>query len=257
MKIERLVCPSCGGSLSGDFLPNMKFECPSCDSALLITDLATDQTVLCPQCQTPNREDLRYCSNCGGSLKVDCILCHSPNRIDVIYCTHCGAHMERARIKRQEMQEIRRQAQLERLEALKAKEARQQQERIARLITALDEPENHEFAIFQLNQLGDEAVEALVETLLNDDDPDARYGSAIALGRICTEQDIKVLNRAKATRALIKGLGDAEPAVRFWSAEALGKFKSAITREPLTALLKDSHQGVRQQARRSLDKLNV
>lgn len=257
MKIERLACPSCGGSLSGDFLPNKKFECPSCGSALLITDLATDQTVLCPQCQTPNREDLRYCSNCGGSLKVDCILCHSPNRIDVIYCAHCGAHMERARAKRHEMQEIRRQVQLERLEALKAKEARQQQERIARLITALDEPENHEFAIFQLNQMGDEAVDALVEALLNDDDPDARYGSAIALGRICAEHDIKVLNKAKATQALIKALDDAEPAVRFWSAEALGKFKSAITREPLTALLKDSHQGVRQQARRSLDKLNA
>lgn len=257
MKIERLACPSCGGSLSGDFLPNKKFECPSCGSALLITDLATDQTVLCPQCQTPNREDLRYCSNCGGSLKVDCILCHSPNRIDVVYCAHCGAHMERARAKRQEMQEIRRRVQHERLEALREKEARQQQERIARLITALDEPENHEFAIFQLNQMGDEAVDALTEALLNDDDPDARYGSAIALGRICSENDIKVLNKAKATQALIKALDDAEPAVRFWSAEALGKFKSAITREPLTSLLKDSHHGVRQQARRSLDKLNA
>ncbi|GAB4432378.1 MAG: hypothetical protein Fur0044_29910 [Anaerolineae bacterium] len=255
MKIERLVCPSCGGSLSGDFLPNKKFECPSCGTALLITDLATDQTVLCPQCQTPNREELRYCSNCGGSLKVDCILCHSLNRIDGVYCAHCGAHLERARAKRAEMQEIRRRVQFERLEALKEKEARQQQERIERLITALDEPENHQFAIFQLNQLGDEAVDALVETLLNDDDPDARYGSAIALGRICAERDIKALNKAKATRALIKALNDSEPVVRFWAAEALGKFKSAIARQPLAALLKDSHQGVRQQARRSLEKL--
>lgn len=255
MKIERLACPSCGGSLSGDFLPNKKFECPSCGSALLITDLTTEQTVACPQCHTPNREERRYCTNCGGSLKVDCVLCHMANRVDAVYCAHCGAHMERARAKRLEMQEIRRRLQTERLEILKEKEARQQQERLERLITALEEPENHEFAIFQLNQMGDEAVEALVGTLLNDDDPDTRYGSAVALGRLCAEHELKVLNKAKVTQALIKALADPEPAVRFWSAEALGKFKSALGREPLTALLKDPHQGVRQQARRSLDRL--
>lgn len=256
MKIEQLACPSCGGSLSGDFLPNKQFECPNCGSALLLTDLATDQTVICPQCRTPNREEMRYCSNCGASLKVDCILCHSPNRIDVVYCTHCGAHLERARARRREMQEMRQRLQTERLDALKEKEVRQQRERLEHLITDLDEPENHEFAIFQLNQMGDEAVEALTETLLDDDDPDARYGSAIALGRICSEQGIKALNKVKATQALIKALTDPEPAVRFWSAEALGKFKSPLTPEPLAALLKDSHQGVRQQARRSLDRLN-
>lgn len=255
MKIERLACPSCGGSLSGNFLPYKKFECPSCGSTLLITDLATDQTVLCPQCQTPNREELRYCSNCGGSLKVDCVLCHTANRVDVVYCAHCGAHLERARARRLEMQETRRRLQTERLEILKEKEARQQQERLARLITALEEPENHGFAIFQLNQMGDEAVEALVETLLHDHDPDARYGAAIALGKICTEHEIRVLNKAKVTQALIRALADPEPAVRFWSAEALGRFKSPLSREPLTALLKDPHQGVRQQARRSLERL--
>jgi HEAT repeat protein len=153
------------------------------------------------------------------------------------------------------MQETRRRLQTERLEVLKEKEARQQRERIERLINALDEPENHEFAIFQLDQIGDEAVEALIEALLKDDDPDARYGSAIALGRICAEHDIKVLNKAKAIQALIKALTDPEAAVRFWSAEALGKVKSPLAREPLKALLKDSHQGVRQQARLSLERL--
>ncbi len=256
MKIERLACPSCGGSLSGDFLPNKQFECPSCGSALLITDLATDQTVSCPQCHTPNLEEMHYCSNCGGSLKVDCVLCHSSNRVDVVYCGHCGAHLERSRAKREAMQEMRRRLQTERLEVLREKEARQQRERLGRLIEALDEPENHEFAIFQLNQLGDEAVEALLDTLLHDDDPDARYGSAIALGRICTEQEIKVLNKAKAIQGLIKALIDSEPAVRFWAAEALGKLRSPLTRQPLTTLLKDPHQGVRQQARRSLEKLD-
>lgn len=257
MKIERLACPSCGAALSGDFLPNKQFECPNCGSALLLTDLETDQTVICPQCHAPNHEEMRYCSNCGISLRVDCVLCHTSNRIDAVYCVHCGAHLERARAKRLEMQEIRRLLQTERLQVLREKEARQQQERLERLIEALDEPENQEFAIFQLNQMGDEAVDALVETLLNDQDPDARYGSAITLGRICAEHNIKILNKAKVTQALIKALADSEPAVRFWSAEALGKFKSPLTREPLTALLKDSHQGVRQQARRSLEKLET
>jgi HEAT repeat protein len=153
------------------------------------------------------------------------------------------------------MLEVRQRLRAERLKAVKEKEARQQQERVEHLITALDEPENHEFAIFQLNQMGDGAIEALIETLLTDDDPDARYGSAIALGRICTEQEIKVLNKAKATKALIKALADAEPAVRYWSAEALGKVKNHLAVEPLTALLKDSHKGVRQQAQLSLEKL--
>jgi HEAT repeat protein len=222
---------------------------------LLLTDLETDETVICPECRTPNREEMRYCSNCGVSLKVDCVLCHTPNRIDAVYCAHCGAHLQRARAKRLEMLEMRQRLRAERLQAVKEKEARQQQERVEHLIRALDEPENHEFAIFQLNQMGDGAIEALIETLLTDDDPDARYGSAIALGRICAEQEIKVLNKAKATKALIKALADAEPAVRYWSVEALGKVKNHLAFEPLTALLKDSHKGIRQQAQLSLEKL--
>lgn len=253
MKIERVACPSCGASLSGDFLPNKQFECPHCNSTLLLTDLETDQTIICRQCRAPNREEMRFCSNCGASLRLDCVLCHTSNRIDAVYCAHCGAHVERARAKRMEMQQTRLLLQTERLQALKEKEARQQQERLERLIEALDEPENHDLAIFQLNQLGYEAIDALIETLLGNDDPDARYGSAIALGRICAEHEIKVLNKAKAIQALIKALNDREPAVRFWSAEAMGKFTSPLTREPLKALLKDPHPGVRQQARRSLD----
>jgi HEAT repeat protein len=125
------------------------------------------------------------------------------------------------------------------------------------LLNDLDDPAKHEFTIFQLNQMGREALEALEETLLTDADPDARYGSAMALGRICTESNIKVLDRAKAIKALIKALSDSEPAVRYWSAEALGKFKNQLAVEPLTGLLNDPHQGVRQQARLSLERLGA
>lgn len=255
MKIEKLACPSCGAPLSGDFLPNKKFSCVSCGSTLMVTDLVTDQTIVCPQCQTPNHEEKRFCSNCGTSLKAECVLCYTENRIDAVYCVHCGAHLERAKAKREELQATRRRLQAERSQILTEKEARQKQEKLERLLSELDDPAKHEFAIYQLNQLGDEAIEALIETLLHDSDPDARYGSAVALGRLCAERDIRTLNKAKTVKALIKSLGDIEPAVRYWSAEALGKIKNQVAIKPLTALLKDPHKGVRQQAQQSLEKL--
>ena len=140
------------------------------------------------------------------------------------------------------------------------KEARQKEEKLQRLLDALDEPENHSFAIFQLNQMGLDAINPLIETLLHDDDPDARYGSARALGQICSEKEIKGLIKGRAIKALIKSLADDEPAVRFWSAEALGKFRGTQGKrgiEPLSALLKDPHEGVRRQAQRSLQQINT
>jgi DNA-directed RNA polymerase subunit M/transcription elongation factor TFIIS len=255
MRIEKLACPSCGAPLSGDFLPNQQFECGKCGSVLLLTDLETSHTIICPDCRAPNHEEMRFCSNCGGTLKIDCVLCHTENRIDVTHCAHCGANLERARAKREEMLDIRQRLLEERAQVLREKETRQNQEKLERLIAELDEPEKHEFAIFQLQTMGDVAIDALTETLLTDTDPDARYGSAIALGRICADHNLKALDRAKAAKSLVKALTDNEPAVRFWSAEALGKFKNKIALEPLAALLKDRHKGVRQQAQASLDRL--
>ena len=255
MKIENLACPNCNAPLSGDFLPNQRLECQNCGSVLMLTDLEVSSTLICPECQTLNSVELRFCSSCGRQLKADCILCHTENRFDAVHCAHCGAHLERARAKRQEMQEIRRRLQVERDQILKEKEVRQQQEKLHRLVAALAEPENHEFAIYQINQMGDQAVEALVETLLNDQDPDARYGSAIALGQICAEHEIKALIKGRAIKALIRALADQEPAVRYWSAEALGKCRSQTAVEPLAALLKDAHAGVQQQARQALQKI--
>ncbi|MEM7346381.1 MAG: HEAT repeat domain-containing protein [Chloroflexota bacterium] len=143
----------------------------------------------------------------------------------------------------------------ERQQARLEKEARQKQETLERLLEDLDEPENHDFAIYRLNQLGEVAIKPLIETLLQDDDPDARYGSARALGQICHEQAIKVLIKARAAKALMQALKDSEPAVRYWSAEALGKFTGQTAEnaiDPLIPLLKDSHKGVAAQARRSL-----
>jgi HEAT repeat protein len=153
------------------------------------------------------------------------------------------------------MLEKRRKLRQERTQAFETKEARQKAEKLQRLLADLDEPENHDFAIYQINRMGVEAIEALIETLLTDHDPDARYGSARALGQICNEHQVKALIKARATKALVTALEDQEPAVRYWSAHALGKCGSQTAVKPLAALLKDEHEGVRQQARRALEKI--
>lgn len=224
----------------------------------MLSDLVTDKAIMCPQCRTVNNSNVRFCGNCGEKLSSKCIMCHAENRIDVIHCANCGVHMQRATAKQRRMLEHRQRLVEERKQAFEEKVARQKEENLQRLLEALDEPENHDLAIYQLNQMGREAVEPLIETLLNDDDPDARYGSARALGQICSEQGIKGLIKGRAIQALIKSLDDHEPAVRFWSAEALGKFRGSQGQrgiEPLTTLLKDPHEGVRRQAQKSLQQI--
>jgi HEAT repeat protein len=153
------------------------------------------------------------------------------------------------------MQLARRQHRKEREQILQEKEERQREERLQRLLVDLDEPENHDLALFQINQLGVAAIEALIDTLLNNQDPDARYGSARALGQICNEHGVKGLIRARATKALIRALADREPAVRYWSSDALGKCQSQIAVEPLIALLDDPHEGVRRRVREALQQI--
>jgi hypothetical protein len=260
MKIEKLACPSCGAPLSGDFAFNQKFQCNSCGSTLILEDLATPETIICPTCRIPNHQDMRFCSNCGEKLRLHCVMCHTENRVDAVYCVTCGIHLQRADAQQRHLLEKRQRLLDERQQALREKTERQKEEKLQRLLDALDEPENHDFAIYQLNQLGIEAIEPLIETLLRDTDPDARYGSAIALGQICREQAITGLIKARAVKALITALADPESAVRYWAADALGQFKGPQTRlgiEPLTALLKDPHPGVRQQAQKSLQQLRT
>jgi hypothetical protein len=252
MKLEKLACPSCGAPLSGDFVPNQQIECNSCGVPLLLTQIETDNPIFCPDCRTLNSDEVRFCVNCGEKLKEHCTLCYTENRIDAVYCSKCGAHLKRARSQRNRFEQARQRTRRERTQAFVAKEIRQKQEKLQRLLEALDEPENHDFAIYQINQMGIDAADALTDTLLNDDDPDARYGSARALGQICAEQGIKTLIKARTAKALVKALADPEPAVRYWAAEALGKCKSQTAVEPLAALLRDRHEGVRRQAQAAL-----
>lgn len=255
MRIEKLACPACNAPISGDFAPNQQFECQKCGSTLFLADFTASQAVVCPQCRTPNNDTVRFCTNCGQSLRVDCPLCYTSNRVDISHCANCGAHLERARRKREALQAAKRRFQLEREDAFREKEKLQFQQKLARLLDDLDEPENHDFAIYQLNQMGGAALEALLTTLLHDADVDARYGSARAIGQISTSQNVEGLNKARAVKALVRALADPEPPVRYWSAEALGRIQSPIAVEPLAKLLKDAHEGVREQARRSLEQI--
>ncbi len=239
----------------GNFTPNQQIECNSCGTPLLLTHLDSENPIFCPHCRTLNADEMRFCVNCGHKLKTDCVLCYTENRIDAVYCARCGAHLERARARRRKLEETRRTVAQQRIQALEVKETRQKQEKLERLLADLDEPENHDFAIYQINQLGVEAVEALIDTLRHDQDPDARYGSARALGQICAEKEITTLIKARTVKALLKALADPEPAVRFWAAEALGKCNSQIAVEPLAKLLRDPHEGVRQQTALSLKKI--
>jgi uncharacterized Zn finger protein (UPF0148 family) len=251
MRVKELDCPKCGAPLT-DFAPNKQIECGNCGAVFIAEDITAPSTVLCQNCQTINPINERYCTSCGESLKIDCILCHTENSIETVFCANCGAHLKNALSQREKRRTDRQKLRAEQQRLYEEKEARQRVEKLQRLLDDLDEPENHDFAIYQINQMGEMAIEALVETVLEDDDPDARYGSARAMGQICQEHQIKPLIKARASRALVQALGDHEPAVRYWSADALGKCGSQVAVEPLASLLKDKHQGVRKQARRSL-----
>jgi hypothetical protein len=255
MKLEKLACAQCGASLTGNIAPNQKIECGSCGTAYLVTDLTEPDVVICPQCRTINGETKRYCAHCGQALKISCVLCYTENPIGSSHCLNCGAHLEKTRTRRDTLHRARERHRLAFLERLKDKEARQQAEKLQGLLDALDEPKNHDMAIFQINQLGEAAIAPLIGTLLNDADPDARYGSARALGHICQEHDIKTLIKAKAAQALIKALADLEPAVRYWACDALGKCQSQIAIDPLAALRSDPHEGVRHCAKAALQQI--
>jgi len=109
------------------------------------------------------------------------------------------------------------------------------------------------------SRMAEEAFRTLVETLLNDGDPQARSNSAKTLGRLCQEAEVKAPIRAGIVKILIKALADPEPEVRFRVAEALSKFSyefAQLAIEPLTLLLEDADEKVRQQVQISLQKID-
>ncbi|HMQ54889.1 MAG TPA: HEAT repeat domain-containing protein [Anaerolineae bacterium] len=252
MQIKDLKCPNCATPLPTRLFANQLIECRGCGSTLALPDLDLEQALVCAACGIINGSDQRYCVECGQPLYSECILCHTKNQAGTAYCQRCGVNLTQNRLRRQMLMGDRQRVREERNQLFREKMARQQAEKLERLLEDLDEPENHAFAIYQINQMGVEAVKALIETLLNDADPDARYGSARALGQICQAHEVKGMIKARSAKALIQALADEEVTVRYWAADALGKCGSRTAIEPLVKLLADKHEGVRQQARESL-----
>ena len=52
--------------------------------------------VQCPQCQTTNSEDRRFCAECGASLAATCPACGFTNNPGVKFCGGCGAPLTSA-----------------------------------------------------------------------------------------------------------------------------------------------------------------
>lgn len=46
--------------------------------------------MVCPNCQAVNREESRFCDNCGFRLQVVCPQCQTSNRPDASFCRSCG-----------------------------------------------------------------------------------------------------------------------------------------------------------------------
>lgn len=90
MKIEKLICPSCGAPLTDDFGPNQKIECNNCATPLVITDIEVSQPIFCPDCFTLNSDAVQYCTKCGCQLQRQCANCGTENRVDAAYCAKCG-----------------------------------------------------------------------------------------------------------------------------------------------------------------------
>ena len=243
MKLLPLNCPACGTSLNdAGFQPDQLFSCPACQTTLVLTDLTTADQIICPSCRTINPDGQRFCDRCGSQLTIGCPFCYAQNQVEVEHCKNCGANIKRAKRRKQTWLEEQRMHEAERREAHQKALAEQRQMEIKQLLDELDEPENHPMAIYRLHQLGEEAVDALINHL-TDDDPDARFGAAQTLGLIGSPQAIE---------PLIRALADSEPAVRYWAADALGKLRTEAAVGPLADLLKDRHDGVQTKAAQAL-----
>jgi HEAT repeat protein len=122
---------------------------------------------------------------------------------------------------------------------------------VARLTAGLgdESPWQRGAVSWKLGILGHEAtgaVPALLAQLAGDDDPDARFGAAWALGRIGGDGVREALSHAVAS--------DSDPMVRAKAAEALGALAGADGSPPtaLVTALADEDAAVREEATRAL-----
>lgn len=246
--VTSLTCPSCSSPIPKERVrANKPFECSTCGTTLLLTDWTRDGHIICDNCGTINDRVVAHCVQCGQGLRAGCPYCYESNSIGATQCTNCGANLQQAWERQRSFLTTTEQQAAERRAALQQAADQEKAERLQRLLKQLDEPENHPLAIYGLNNFGPDAIEPLIN-LLKNDDPDARYGAAHALGKIGDQ---------RAAPNLIAALDDPDPAVRYWAADALGKLKAAAAIQPIGKLLRDKHRGVKKHAAWALEQIGT
>ena len=241
MKLNLLNCPACNSPLDANINPNQPFNCPSCGSAIVLTDWTETGQLICAKCYTINVSANRFCDACGATLQAGCPFCYTQNGVTAVNCKKCGANLQRAWKRQQAWLTQNEKHEMERKEALQ-KAAASQADYLRRLLLQLNEPENHPAAIPGIRIFGRDAVEPLIN-LLTSEDPDARFGAAKALGDI---------GDPRAVPGLINALNDPEGVVRFWALDALGKLKADETVEAIGKLLQDKRESIKNLAREVL-----
>ena len=245
MKVEALNCPSCGTPLGKNLKPGKRMVCPACDSALIVSDWTVEGEIACRKCGRVCDGAHRYCLGCGALLRAGCPFCYTLNQVSAKRCRTCGANLQQAWDRQREWLAGRRSFDEQRKAVWEKADATDRAARLNRLLLQLDDPQNHPMAIFCLQQIGSEAVKGLIEQLDNDD-PDARYGAAHALGMI---------GDRRAIPALLQSLEDPEASVRYWAAEALGRLRAEEAITALIEMLRDPSRGVREAAMEALRKI--
>ena len=48
----------------------------------------------CPKCQFDNKDDVKFCNECGFKLRVYCIDCGNVNPLDSLFCNKCGCKID-------------------------------------------------------------------------------------------------------------------------------------------------------------------
>ena len=54
---------------------------------------ATENQVICPNCQSVNSKDTKFCGNCGSPLTATCPNCGAEVAPDTKFCNQCGSPM--------------------------------------------------------------------------------------------------------------------------------------------------------------------
>jgi predicted amidophosphoribosyltransferase len=48
----------------------------------------------CPNCQDNNREEAKFCNECGEKLEITCSKCGNPSRLGSNFCDNCGQQLQ-------------------------------------------------------------------------------------------------------------------------------------------------------------------